>query len=263
MLFTQLFVLLLLINWCHGESRTRQTRLRSTYDRVFSRRKRAVIFPPGSFLKFTCNFGTGLVSAYPQGVSFALEEAVYFPLPGKTDDLFPQRFRSKKPTAAHPLTSNKKSYVYIPDTDWRSKAQAFRPRPQPSRTHRIDLDSYTNPHNWQHWAKYGSSQAQKWQSSAATLSNNRKWAKWTTPAPKWTAAWTSRWSRPTPRAIAESPHFHGHRDRRQLFEHFSGLSSRFGFDVKSCILRTICDSKRLLLPPGYSMLQDMLRLVFT
>lgn len=234
MLLTQFFVLLLLINWSHGERRARQTRLRSAYDRVFGRRKRAVIFPPHSYFKFTCNVGTNLLSDYPRGITFAIEEAFYYPIPGSTDDLYPKRFLPKKTTTAQPQTSTTKTYVYIPGTDWRFKAQAlpkpkrkFGPRPQPPKTQRFDLDSHTNPHKWQHWARYGSSQAQKWQSSAATLSNRRKWAKWTTPAPQWTAAWTSRWSSAAPRISPhESPHFHGHRDRRQLFEHFSGLSAR-------------------------------------
>lgn len=33
--------------------------------------------------------------------------------------------------------------------------------------------------------------------------------------------------------------------------------------MKSCILRAVCDSKRFLLPPGYSMIQDILRVIFT
>ncbi|EDW66832.1 uncharacterized protein [Drosophila virilis] len=275
MLHTQFFVLLVLLSSSHGELRPQQTQLRSAYERVFSRRKRAVIFPPGSFFKFTCNFSNGLLSNYPRGITFQLEEAVYFPIPGTRDDLYPKRFLPKKTTTPKPLTRTTDTYVYIPGTDWRFKAQALpkpRPRPhqpnlQPPKTQRIDLDGYANPHKWQQWAKYGANQAQKWQSSAnkyrLQMTNKTRWSKWTTPAPKWSANWTSHWPRLRPNAVVESRHFHGHRDRRQLFEHFSGLSARFGIDIKSCILRSICDSKRLLLPPGYSMLQDMLRIVFT
>lgn len=235
MLFAQVFVILVLISCCQAALRPQQTQLRSTYERVFGRKKRAIIFPPGSFFKFTCNFSKNLLSAYPRGVSFTLEEAVYFPIPGTRDDLNPKRFLPKKTTTPQPLTSTTATYVYIPGTDWRFKAQAlpkpkFRPTTKTPKTQRIDLGGYTNPHKWQQWAKYGSSHNQKWQSSADMqrwqMSNKPKWTKWTTPAPRWTAAWTNHWRRPTRRAIAESRHFHGHRDRRQLFDHFSGLSAR-------------------------------------
>ncbi|CRL05603.1 CLUMA_CG018208, isoform A [Clunio marinus] len=38
---------------------------------------------------------------------------------------------------------------------------------------------------------------------------------------------------------------------------------RSSIDVKSCLLRMICEAQNFLLPPGYSMFQDMLRIVFT
>lgn len=38
---------------------------------------------------------------------------------------------------------------------------------------------------------------------------------------------------------------------------------RTSFDVKSCLLRTVCETQQFLLPRGYSLLQDMLRVVFT
>lgn len=41
------------------------------------------------------------------------------------------------------------------------------------------------------------------------------------------------------------------------------ISYSLGVDMKSCILRAVCDCKRFLLPPGYSMIQDILRVVFT
>ncbi|BFF90383.1 uncharacterized protein DMAD_08919 [Drosophila madeirensis] len=215
---------------------------------------RAVLFPPGSFVKFTCNLGTGLLATYPRGVSFALEEAVYFPVPGSVNDLYTKRYL--------PQTTTKKpeklpdSYVFIPGTDWRFKAQTLpKPkwRPPPPKTHRIDDGSYANPAKWQQWSEYAKQQEEKWQKpywnhkTAATKWGKHQWIDSTTAANR---TW-------------QSHHYHGHRDRRDLFERFNRLSSLFKMDLKSCILRTICDSKRLLLPLGYSQLQDMLRLVFT
>ncbi|KAH8312364.1 hypothetical protein KR044_010439 [Drosophila immigrans] len=273
MLRARIYVFLLLLSLCQGETQlSPKTHLKPAHERVFSRKKRAIIFPPGSFVKFTCNFSKGLLSSYPRGINFNLEEAVYFPIPGTRDDLYPKRFLPK--TTPKPKTAPAETYVYIPGTDWRFKAVALpkkKPQVQPPKTQRIDVGGFENPHKWQQWAKYGASQAEKWKTTAnKQWSNKNKWSKWITPAPRWTSDWSNQWQRKNPirqqtqRTLPnDSRYYHGHRDRRQLFDHFSGLSSLFGFDVKSCILRTICDSKRLLLPPGYSMLQDMLRLVFT
>ncbi|XP_034488891.1 uncharacterized protein LOC117792750 [Drosophila innubila] len=109
-----------------------------------------------------------------------------------------------------------------------------------------------------------------------------KWSKWTTVSPHW-SNYGKRWHRsaedqePYDPEIADYEavhypdlshltswrHYHGHRDRRQLFEQFGAFTKLLGIDMKACILRAICDSKRLLLPPGYSMLQDIVRLIFT
>ncbi|KAH8312363.1 hypothetical protein KR044_010438 [Drosophila immigrans] len=112
-----------------------------------------------------------------------------------------------------------------------------------------------------------------------------KWNKWTTESPHWNN-FGKRWQRSPKDPVEEEHydpetaeyeaatypelhhftdwrHYHAHRDRRQLFEQFGGFTKLLGFDMKSCILRAICDSKRLLLPPGYSMLQDIVRVIFT
>ncbi|KAH8278564.1 hypothetical protein KR018_005227 [Drosophila ironensis] len=261
MLRAKIFVMLVLAAafWsCLGENLTnsKTSQLQAAVSRAFSRKRRALLFPPGSFVKFTCSFSTGLIATYPKGISFVLEEAVYFPVPGAVEDVYPKKYL--------PRTTTKKpeklpdSIVYIPGTDWRFKAKTI-PKPKwrqpPPKTQRIDGDSYANPYKWQQWSQYAKLQDQKWQNHQWKEWNpsKEKWSKWTTSSPKW-KQYSEAW---------QPHHFHGHRDRRDLFDRFNKLSAIFGIDVKSCILRTICDSKRLLLPPGYSMLQDMLRLVFT
>ncbi|XP_016988006.2 uncharacterized protein LOC108050718 [Drosophila rhopaloa] len=259
MLRAKLFILLVLFAafWPSlGENlgKPKKSELKAVVSRVFSRRRRAVLFPPGSFVKFTCSFATGLLATYPKGISFVLEEAVYFPVPGEVADIYPKRFLPKTTTKKPEKLPD--SIVYIPGTDWRFKAQTL-PKPKwrqpPPKTNRIDDNSYANPFKWQQW-----NQKQNYKWSIEDI-NQEKWKKWTTPSPKW----ETKWNKPKYSGAWESHHYHGHRDRRSLFDRFTKLSSLIGIDVKSCILRTICDSKRLLLPPGYSMLQDMLRVVFT
>ncbi|XP_002137632.2 uncharacterized protein [Drosophila pseudoobscura] len=262
MLRAQIFVFLVLSagfppSLGQGLAKEKKTQLNSIVERVFTRKRRAVIFPPGTFLKFTCNLATGLLSSYPRGITFVLEEAVYFPVPGSVNDIYPKRYLPKTTTKKPVKLPD--SYVYIPGTDWRFKAQTL-PEPKwrqsPPKTYRIDDESYANPAKWQQWSEYATLQEQKWQ--------NRPWkgqdqSRWITPAPQWRAKLIPA----TPSRAWKSYQYNGHRDRRDLFDRFTKLSSLFNLDMKSCILRTICDSKRLLLPPGYSMLQDMLRVVFT
>ncbi|XP_017084013.2 uncharacterized protein LOC108116583 [Drosophila eugracilis] len=262
MLRAKLFILFVLYAaFCSslGEylGKSKQSDLKDVVPRVFIRRRRAVLFPPGSFVKFTCSFATGLLATYPKGITFVLEEAVYFPVPGVIEDLYPKRFLPKTTTKKPEKLPD--SIVYIPGTDWRFKAQTL-PKPKwrqpPPKTYRIDDNSYANPFKWQQWKQDQKWQNYKWKGADYSKS---KWSKWTTPSLKW----ESNRNQYKNRGAWESHHYHGHRDRRSLFERFTKLSSLIGIDVKSCILRTICDSKRLLLPPGYSMLHDMLRVVFT
>jgi len=220
MLRAKLFILLVLyaVFWPSlGDDlgRYKKSQLKDVVPRVFNRRRRAVLFPPGSFLKFTCSFATGLLATYPKGITFVLEEAVYFPVPGTVEDIYPKKFLPKTTTKKPEKLPD--SIVYIPGTDWRFKAQTL-PKPKwrqpPPKTHRIDDDSYANPFKWQKW-----NQEQKWQNYKwkETDPNKAKWSKWTTPSPKW----ENKWKKPS----WESHHYHGHRDRRSLFDRFTKLSS--------------------------------------
>ncbi|XP_060648197.1 uncharacterized protein LOC132785901 [Drosophila nasuta] len=132
--------------------------------------------------------------------------------------------------------------------------------------------------NNKNWSQAGQ-QYNNWKPPAS------KWSKWTTESPQWTN-YGKRWQRSKEEPMEEEPydpetadyeaipypdlhhlkdwrHYHAHRDRRQLFEQFGGFTQLLGIDIKSCILRAMCDSKRLLLPPGYSMIQDIVRVVLT
>uniref|UniRef100_A0A182Q4P5 Uncharacterized protein n=1 Tax=Anopheles farauti TaxID=69004 RepID=A0A182Q4P5_9DIPT len=59
-------------------------------------------------------------------------------------------------------------------------------------------------------------------------------------------------------------HFHHYRDRRALFNHLEeSIGSITGFHMKECILRSICEAKNMLPPPGRSMTMDIFRLLFS
>ncbi|XP_017140233.1 uncharacterized protein LOC108154472 [Drosophila miranda] len=290
-----------------AQAEKNQTELNHVVERVFSRRKRFVLFPPGSNLKFTGQLSKGLISAFPKGVAMNIEQACYYPVPTKREDVYPKRYRARTTTTQKPKTPTVPTYVWIPGTNWRFKATPLK-KPTPMRLHsRIDVrpprPTYVDPGRWQQWSKYGQ-RYENWSPAAhkyEKYSQPERWSKWTTESPQWSKRWhrsvvNGEYYDPevTPyqdvRSVASEHfvdpydpdmaphmpkhypelehvedwrHYNGHRDRRQLFEHFDGFSKLLGIDIKACVLRAICDSKRLLLPQGYSMIQDIVRLIFT
>ncbi|KAG5672415.1 hypothetical protein PVAND_002546 [Polypedilum vanderplanki] len=58
-------------------------------------------------------------------------------------------------------------------------------------------------------------------------------------------------------------HFYAHRDRRDLYERIQNISPLNSVFIRSCLLRTMCEVQHFLHPRGYSLLHDMLRVVFT
>ncbi|KAL1379592.1 hypothetical protein pipiens_014784 [Culex pipiens pipiens] len=59
-------------------------------------------------------------------------------------------------------------------------------------------------------------------------------------------------------------HFHHYRERRELYHTLeTGIGSKFDFSMKSCILRAICEAQSFLMPPGKSMVMDVVRILFS
>uniref|UniRef100_A0A182VYI7 Uncharacterized protein n=1 Tax=Anopheles minimus TaxID=112268 RepID=A0A182VYI7_9DIPT len=59
-------------------------------------------------------------------------------------------------------------------------------------------------------------------------------------------------------------HFHHYRDRRNLFQHLeTTVPNFFGFHMRECLLRSVCEARNLLPPKGRSMTVDILRVIFT
>ncbi|XP_058817254.1 uncharacterized protein LOC131680556 [Topomyia yanbarensis] len=59
-------------------------------------------------------------------------------------------------------------------------------------------------------------------------------------------------------------HYYHYRERRQLYHTLeNGIGNKFDFPMKSCIMRAICEAQNLLLPPGKSMVMDIARIVFS
>ncbi|XP_014096763.3 uncharacterized protein [Bactrocera oleae] len=335
------------------------TTLRPIVERVFSRKKRFLLAPAKTRLKFTMQLSKRLLARYPSGFNFNIEAALYYPMITSRLDLIPKRLRPKTTPKPKPKGPTPPLIIQIPGSLIRYKGK---PAAKPAKVQRIDesgqplqwVDTkpveplvapqtsavsqyYTQPYKWQQWSKYGApAYAQRYEWSPAKqwpdkrpdwLSQDMKWSKWTTtPLPwasnkKWeqnTNKWPqweqkqvagdrwiqgSRWKRDTENGDKPNPlesddfneddlnsvnvseeldeieplymhfpeledhhewkYYHNYRDRRQLYHQLHGLSNFLGIDLKSCIMRAICDCKRFLLPPGYSLAQDILRVMFT
>lgn len=144
--------------------RNQLSTLRPTVARVFSRKKRWMIFPKGSHLKFTVNVSKRLLALYPKGFNFNLEAAIYYPMPAARIDLIPKRFRKPTTKAPPPLGGKPVYLVGIPGSLLKYRAK---PASSATKTQRIDqktsslqlwppqsFNLYQN--KTQMWSKYSS-----------------------------------------------------------------------------------------------------------
>ncbi|KAM7361003.1 uncharacterized protein ACRADG_009167 [Cochliomyia hominivorax] len=296
--------------------RNQKSTLKPIIERVFSRKKRWMIFPKGANLKFTLNVSKRLLAMYPKGFNFVFEAAVYYPMPSARIDLIPKRFRKPTTKAPAPTGTTPLYLIGIPGSLIKYRAK---PATKPAKVQRIDQDVsllkwisspslspslYHNNSVESKWHRYSlpkylknnnwSLEKQQKYVDKYSTNNYNKWSKWATKSRPSQPIYTGnnkwyqrqRFDRNVDDNISsldnyndvleyepiyfedlerfeDSPHYHSYRCRRELFHHFEGLSKILGIDMKSCILRAVCDSKRFLLPPGYSMVQDILRVVFT
>ncbi|KAL5274677.1 hypothetical protein ACFFRR_001014 [Megaselia abdita] len=62
---------------------------------------------------------------------------------------------------------------------------------------------------------------------------------------------------------ANSKNYHFHRQRKDIFNKLESVGSIMGLTMKYCIMRTICEATHYLLPPEKSLIQDLIRILFT
>ncbi|XP_026326172.1 uncharacterized protein LOC113234865 [Hyposmocoma kahamanoa] len=54
-----------------------------------------------------------------------------------------------------------------------------------------------------------------------------------------------------------------HRQKREIWERFQEALYLHNFDGYSCLLKSVCEAKLYILPPGRSLVHDLLRVVFS
>lgn len=216
------------------------TTLRTPVERVFSRRKRWLLFPKGSALKFTMSISKRLLALYPKGLNFNMEAAVYYPMPTARIDLIPRRFRKPTTKAPKPKGTTPLSLIGIPGSLIKFRAK---PATRPPIVQRLDLNASafqwaptaTSPQIPPKWSKYSSPEyLNKYQWTPAKQEKyvdkyaNAEWNRWQ-PHYNQTNHWGNYGRHQQQHAdtldhFDYSPHYNSYRGRRDLFDQFAGLT---------------------------------------
>uniref|UniRef100_A0A182FNM8 Uncharacterized protein n=1 Tax=Anopheles albimanus TaxID=7167 RepID=A0A182FNM8_ANOAL len=300
-LFTGVSLLLVLLTGalveCSAPNVTSPVVPRNDRPRVLSRKRRFLLFPPGANFIVTISGGKGSMFLTPRGYNLVAEMDMYHPLPDYlyhatslrlgTVAPYPDETTTTAPsTTPEPLAptdhhnailSNQEVEQYLrdhPDTwippGWNAQRRtgwSDRPASPPVRTYQswksklwestgTDRLYYDNP------------SIRRLRSNPVRLTKDNRdndtdndddedelsfWATASGNEVKLNISHQRGWE-----------HFHHYRDRRSLYDHLeSVVPSFFGFHMKECLLRSICEARNLLPPKGRSMTVDLLRVIFT
>ncbi|XP_058455451.1 uncharacterized protein LOC131432893 [Malaya genurostris] len=220
------------------------------------RAKRFLLFPINAQLLFTVAGTKGLIFKGPGGYFVLAELDLYHPLPdyryrisslrlGETA-MLPEEVSKTGPV----MVSNPSSPTPLP---LEMQTELHHDEPELSS---IEIQQYLKDHP-ETWIPAGYEQDQS----------------------DWSPYNPSRYDRPTHLPVGyEFPevndpfntsrhrdweHFYHYRERRELYHSLeTEIGERFDFPMKSCILRAICEVRKYFLPPGKSMIMDIIQIVF-
>jgi len=224
---------------------------------LLSRRKRYLLFPPGSAFVATMSFAKAIATDYPRGVNLVVETDFYYPMYSSISELFP---KDKKPTMS---TTTKPATMAIPIT----------PMPMMENP-KFDRFPGTFFDKSDFWRRKDSNTYQDYrQKEFIPLSPNYMRWQSSNPSPNSRHQYSGNYiSKP----IYHSPKTYAneyrdlnwrqselYRSRRDLYSHIEGMAEKNGFEIQTCIHRMICEGRHYLLPPGVSFFQDVLRILLT
>lgn len=149
--------------------------LKPVLERVFSRKKRWLLFPKGANCKFTLNVSKRLLAIYPKGFNFNFEAAFYYPMPSARIDLIPRRFR-KPTTTKPPAKPTPLNLIGIPGSLIKYRVK---PATKPPKVQRIDQNATTLEWISSPYATSSLSPTLKWPS--LYYNNSQKWSKYSSP----------------------------------------------------------------------------------
>ncbi|XP_059620863.1 uncharacterized protein LOC132264614 isoform X2 [Phlebotomus argentipes] len=203
------------------------------FPEVLSRRKRYLVFPPGSTVLCTLSVVKAFVFKSPAQHNMVMEVDFYYPLPDKL--IFPERknpapivVTTQKATVAPPVLYHDS----FPHDDFYNLID-YHDRMDTTRR-KSDKDVFLQKTRYPFSYK-------KYQSDKNHLFEGSKGKHW------------------------QKQHYRGHRERRDFYRSIENFinTKDIGLDGRSCILRTICEAQHWLMPKGTSLFDDIFRLLFS
>ncbi|XP_058117999.1 uncharacterized protein LOC131284676 [Anopheles ziemanni] len=286
--------------------------------KVLTRKKRFLLFTPGSHILLTAAFGKNLMFRGPAGYVCIGELDMYYPLPdykyhasslklGGVATYPPEPMKSPPPTPPPPPPPPPKEEhhdhhnggelspaevdQYLKDhpgtwvppgwgkerADWNRNTLQYS-SPQWAAAERMDENQYQNPPSSNlnrylggigygggnnispyQYSGWNPTSYDRYRRSAALEQKFADDAEEEHERDKWLSGEAFNISQ-----HSDWEHFHHYRDRRALFNHLEEtIGSVTGFHMKECILRSICEAKNMLPPPGRSMAMDIFRVLFS
>uniref|UniRef100_A0A182SUZ9 Uncharacterized protein n=1 Tax=Anopheles maculatus TaxID=74869 RepID=A0A182SUZ9_9DIPT len=261
--------------------------------KVLSRKRRFLLFPPGANFIVTVSGGKGAMFETPRGYNLVAELDMYHPLPDYMHHATSLRlgeiamYPNEKTTTIKPLPtathhnhelSEQELDEYLKDhpeawipANWAKDRADYTvsklagPVPLNGMKYLHKNTQYgTTPITYQSWKR------KLWESTG----NDRLY--YSNQPPRRARSLSdfevedtesSLWMDVNQLNISHHlgwEHFHHYRDRRSLFHHLeTTIPNFFGFHMRECLLRSICEARNLLPPKGRSMTVDILRVIFT
>ncbi|XP_062560843.1 uncharacterized protein LOC134225075 [Armigeres subalbatus] len=247
-------------------------------DQTLSRKKRFLLFPVGANLLVTASGVKSMIFKGPGGNVAILELDMYHPLPDyknritqlKLGEIAGQPKPPPPPTLpplamadphdhhyGHELSDNEvQEYLkahpdtWVPQgyakdrTDWFPQG-TYNPYPK---YYRQSISPSYNPYKSNLWGYESSNSYRMKRSDDATSEHDLVEGE-----DKYNISHHRDWE-----------HYYHYREKRDLYhtlEHFLGGGYRL--QMKSCIMRAICEARSFLLPKGRSMMMDILRILFS
>uniref|UniRef100_A0A182XWD7 Uncharacterized protein n=1 Tax=Anopheles stephensi TaxID=30069 RepID=A0A182XWD7_ANOST len=289
-----LFGLVAALFFCSQLEGTRNGTASSNREKVLSRKRRYLLFPPGANFIVTISGGKGSMFATPRGYNLVAEMDMYHPLPdymyhatslrlGEIAMYTNEKTTTIKPTPTdthheHEL-SHQELDEYLKDhpeawipPSWAKDRADYTVSPKIDKPLPLNGVKYlhkstqhsTTPITYQSWKRklwestgndrlyYGNLPPKRARSLSDFAAEDAQSSLWTE-ANHLNISHHLGWE-----------HFHHYRDRRSLFHHLeTTIPNFFGFHMRECLLRSICEARNLLPPKGRSMTVDILRVIFT
>ncbi|XP_050070572.1 uncharacterized protein LOC126558579 [Anopheles maculipalpis] len=288
-----LFGAVVALFFCSQLEGTRNGTTSANREKVLSRKRRYLLFPPGANFIVTVSGGKGAMFETPRGYNLVAELDMYHPLPdymyhatslrlGEVAMYPDELTTTSMPVPAvthqqHELSEQElNEYLkdhpeaWIPPSWAKDRADYTAPKIPTS----IPLNGMKYLQKRPQYAKtpvtYQSWKRKLWESTG----NDRLY--YSELPPKRARSLldfgtedrqSSFWMEANQLNISHHlgwEHFHHYRDRRSLFHHLeTTIPNFFGFHMRECLLRSICEARNLLPPKGRSMTVDILRVIFT